>query len=819
MRVSFGEFELDTETFELRNGGSPVHLEPQAFDVLAHLVRHRDRVVPKEELLDEIWGDRFVSDSALTSRIKHIRRALGDDGRAQRWIRTVHGRGYRFSDDVDPEQPARPGAASEATWYRGALPVDPNTLVGRDADLAALGDLLTASGTRLVTLTGPPGVGKTRLAVAAATAAQAHFADGIVFVDLTAVREPALVPGEVLGALGTGGADGPVTPARLARALARRELLLVLDNFEHVLEAAPTLAAALALATGPRVLVTSRERLHLHAEREFPVRPLGLPRQGDDSARVAAAPSVAMLLQAVRAFQPGFAMSATDHATLAEICVQLDGLPLALELAAARLRLFTPGELTSRLRHRLAELTSAARDVPARHRTLRAALAWSHDLLSRGEREVFRRFSVFVGGASLDAVERVCGSGDVIDTVASLIDKGMLQRRIRRDDVAELVMLESLREFAAEQLVEHGEANATRARQASHFAELAVRAEAAIGDAGETGWIDVLGFARGNLHSALDHATATGDADLALPLAAALGWYCYFRGRLGEGRAAMARALLVGERRGDSDAHLRGALLITGVIALAQGDHDGADDLLGRVLAMADARGGRRHAAIGTAFRGHLARARGRHDEAVEHHVHAGELFVELGSREGFAWSRHDLGLLARHRRDDEAAAAHLRAGLAPFRELGYRWGVACSTWALATVELRRARLGAAAALLVEAVECFEASGDDRGLAQCLEAISAVACGRGRPGDAARLLGSAEALRERLEAPLPAEEHADHESLVRRVRHALGPEDAERARCAGRQLPRPAALALAYATLATPVTEAEQPQGGTAHGP
>jgi predicted ATPase/DNA-binding CsgD family transcriptional regulator len=712
------------------------------------------------------------------------------------------------------------GMAARAPDRRpGALPSAPNTLVGRDEDLAALARLLTEPGTRLVTLTGPPGVGKTRLAVAAAASIAERFRDGVVFVDLTTIRDPELAPIELAGILGVAAAGDQ--PDALARTLRARHVLVVLDNFEHVLDAAPTLAGPLEACPRMRFLVTSRERLHLHAEREVPVQPLALPADDvTDPDRFAATPAVAMLLERVRAFQSEFGVTPANREALAEICVRLDGLPLAIELAAARLKLFTPGELTFRLRHRMKVLTGGARDIPERHRTLRAALTWSHDLLSADERALFRRLSVFVGGWTLEAAEAVCADGDrdIVETMASLVDKSLV-RRTRRGDLAEFTMLESLREFAAERLAEHGEADATRDRHARYFAGLGAWAEAAISTAEVTASLHRIGVNQANLRAALTHALATGRNDRALPLASAVGWYCYTRGRLGEGQAALDRAL----RRADgrpccctrpappdrgaaSDDALAGALLVAGIVAFGRGELDRADALLARARQVNTAK---RREAIASAFLGHIARSRGEHGAAGAHHELAAALHGELGNDSGLAWSRHDLGLLARRRGDLDSAAAYLRGSLDRFRELDHGWAGGFAAWALATVELEQGRPDEAAALLAEALDGFEAVGDVRGIAQCLEAGAALVAGRRDWETGGRLLGAAAALRERLAAPLPDENRAEHDALTQRIRRGLGPQAAERARREGRDMPQAAAVAIARAAVTEPVEGTE----------
>ena len=557
--------------------------------------------------------------------------------------------------------------------------------------MTAVGRLLMAPDTRVVTLTGPPGVGKTRLAIAAAAAAAPRFADGVTFVDLTGVRDPALVPAAVLAAVGAD-QSSPGTPDQLARVLTEEQILVLIDNFEQVLDAGPSIAAALAGCGGLRLLLTSRERLHLRAEREMVVRPLRLPREGDDLAHLSAAPAMEMLVQCVRRFEPEFEVTPANQEALVEICTRLDGLPLALELAAARLKLFTPGELTFRLRHRMSILTGTVRDVPTRHRTLRAALRWSHDLLKPDERAAFRRMSVFVGGATLDAAGEVCALGDPVATVTSLVDKSLLQRRARPDGVAEFVMLESLREYAGVLLAEHGEQEALDARHARYFTDLAVLMDTAVGEAGRAAsaeWAESVRLEQGNLRKALAYAMAVADAGLSLPLAAALGWYASVRAQAREAHPASHRIPAEPQHPpapGDTLSH---ALLAATAPALGQGDLDEVEVLLTRVLAVDE---DTRCTAIATAVLGHVARARGHHDRAARHHAQAADLFGALGDLSGLAWSRYDQAVLARLRGDAVGAAGHLRESQTRFRETGDARALACATWALMTTQTHHGR-------------------------------------------------------------------------------------------------------------------------------
>jgi predicted ATPase/DNA-binding winged helix-turn-helix (wHTH) protein len=419
VRVAFEDFELDTDRVELLHCGEPVAMEPRVFDVLVHLVSHRDRVVAKSELLDGVWGDRFVSESALSSCIRHVRRALGDDGGSQRYLKTAHGRGYRFVAAVTVlDQQPTDGSARPASAALHNLPADRTPLLGRDEAIESIGALLGPH--RLVTLTGMGGAGKTRLAVAVGRSLVDRFAEGVWFVDLVPTDDASSVVGAIAHSCGIALSPGDAT-SQIAAVLARREALIILDNAEHVRESlAATVDAIVEHTKAPCFLVTSREPLGLQDERLVRVTPLTI---GDDGR----GPATELLRTSAERFGVDVRSVADD--TAQRICEQLDGLPLAIELAAAQLRVLTPGELAERLDDRFEILRSPLRSDDHRHASLASVLDDTWSLLDGEERALLGRLGAFAGPFAVTDVEEIShdpGQGHALLTLGRLVDRALV---------------------------------------------------------------------------------------------------------------------------------------------------------------------------------------------------------------------------------------------------------------------------------------------------------------------------------------------------------------------------------------------------------
>jgi predicted ATPase/DNA-binding CsgD family transcriptional regulator len=672
--------------------------------------------------------------------------------------------------------PIPPAPPWDRARLAATLPRPLTGFVGRGRELAAVLGLLRG-GARLVTLTGPGGVGKTRLALQVAQAAAVGYDDDPVFVDLAPLRDPARVLPAVARAVGVPEAGDRPVGERLAAALAGWTILLVLDNVEQVATAAPAVADLLADCPGLAVLATGRGPLRVGGEQEFPVPPLALPDPGrlPPLTELAAGEAVALFVDRAAAVRPGFALTAENAAAVAAICRALDGLPLAIELAAARTKVLSPQALLARLEHRLALLTGGARDAPARQRTLRDAIAWSHGLLTAEERALFRRLAVFVDGFTLEAAEAVAGGaggGDVLDGVSSLVDKGLLHPAGHPDQEPRFAMLETIRAYALEQLAESGEEAVARDAHLGHFLALAERAEPELTGPDQIAWLDRLEVEHHNLGAALAWASEGERLERGLRLAGALLRYWEHHSHYAEGGRWLERALARAEVVA---APVRAkALHAAGVVAFWQGDRARAEAALGEALDLFRAAGDDYGAAFALNRLGTLALQAGDHDRAAALFAEAGPLIRAVSDEDGIAALDGQLGYAALLRGDHDRAVAHLQEALARYRRLGSALGAGRVLIHLGRGLTERGEAARALPLLREALAYDRAAGNRWYLAEALEALAAAAVGLGEAERAARLSGAAGALRDVLGAPVPPPDRALVEAGAAAARERLG---------------------------------------------
>jgi non-specific serine/threonine protein kinase len=749
-------------------------------------------VLVGEGLTDrQIAQKLFISERTAEGHVQSIRNKLGFDNRAQiaSWV--------AMQGSVPGAVPARPVAAP----VPNNLPVQLTTFIGRERELGETRRLLQR--TRLLTVTGPGGCGKTRLAVEAAAEVIHRYPDGVWFVDLGAVGEPDVVPRAVAEALGIAEREG-VDPLRavaaeLAAGRQRRQCLVIMDNCEHLVErCAETVAALLGSSRQLTFACTSREPLHVAGEVTWALGPLSMPDPDsgvtlDELHRFEA---VRLFLDRAGLSDPGFELTGANASAIRQLCERLDGIPLALELAAAHVGLLSLDELLRGLERRFGVLWP--RTAPARQRTLAATISWSYDLLDAAERRLLRRLSVFRGGFSLEAAEGVCGSGGggVFEGLARLADKSLVmpvppnRERYRCLDI--------IRRYAGERMAESGEREEVRGRHLAYFLALAERAAGELRGPGQAEWLARLGTEHDNLRAALEASRDAGPEDR-LRLVVALESFWTIRGHLGEGREWVDDALGASAALGATAARAR-ALDAAARLALHQGQAAGARAWLEASLAIWRELGERPGVQACLTNLGLAASRLGDWPAARMHFSESLSLARDMGNQRAIAILVDNLGVMAAYLGDHDTALGELEEGLRLMRDLGDPSRVANSLANLGMLALYRGDDLEAAERFTESLRIVETLDAPRYLVQCLEGFACIAARRGRAERALRLAGAAAGIRVSIGMPQPPWSSKLEEGWMPEARRRVGPA-AARAREEGRKLTPEQAIALALESM------------------
>jgi predicted ATPase/DNA-binding winged helix-turn-helix (wHTH) protein len=803
----FGRFELNPATRQVLVDNQPAPVGARAFDVLLALIERRDRVVTKNELLDLVWPGLVVEENNLQVQVSTLRKLLG-----QQAIITIPGRGYRFTLGLQSSEVARSSGPS----HNARLPDQITTFVGREQEIDDARNALSA--TRLLTLVGPGGIGKTRLALRVASEILLEYADGVWFVELAPLSDEHLVPQAVADALSVREVAGHPLIEQLARHVADRQLLLVIDNCEHVIKACAALLERL-LRSGSRVriMASSREPLRIPGEVSFPVPTLASPA-ADEAVGLDTPqqyPAVRLFMDRATAALPAFALNDQNAAAVTEICRRVDGIPLAIELAAARVRTLSLDNIADHLTDRLALLTSGSRNALPRHQTLRACMDWSYGLLEERERALFRRLSVFAGGWTLEAAESV-GQGDnvsrneVVDLLGRLVEKSLVVFDSQR---SRYEFHQTVHEYALGRLREFGEERATRTRHLNFFLALAEETEDMSRHAEQGVWLQRLHVDYGNLIAANSWCDIDDEgANRGLRFVSAIQSYWVRRGLAGEGYLATLKALeRPGAAKRSSD-RCR-ALLSSVITGNAIGRYEKARVHLEEARSIAQELGDDTRALISVRLLGEVCQAEGDLDNAHAYLEHGVALARALGDERRVARGLCDLARLRWQRGAMESIEPLYCEALVFARRTDDPDILADVLLAHAFHSVIRGAAEPAQAMLREALPIIQKiRSRDRGQ-QAQDVCALFAASIGMWTSATRIIAASQAEMERMGYHRDPVEQATIKQATDNARDTLGDVEFASAQAAGRTLTYEETLAEATICLEIDVRHQESMQG------
>lgn len=832
--IYFNDFSLDSSRRILEKNGEIVSLNPKTLDLLLALIENCGEVVGKNELLDRVWVDQFVEENNLTVHVAALRKALGEKKGEHRYIVTVPGRGYSFVAEIRRERiktnlSVIDSASTENLLFEKQFEVSnefhlSEPLIGRTNEIAEIKNLLRDGDCRILTLTGAGGSGKTAIARAIAGELSKEFADGVFFVELAAINNYELVVPAIINTLGLKEAGEKPLVEILSNYLRDRRILLILDNFEQVISAAPVLQKLINSTVFLKIIVTSRAALRLKNEFEMVVAPLALPppEAVSKNENLTNYASVALFLRKAQSSKRNFSLTEDNASFISEICRKLDGLPLAIELAAARIKLLSPQAILKRLEKSLNLLTGGSNEFPPRQQTMRGAIQWSYDLLNDDEKSAFRHLSVFAGGFTVEAAESVINvqrlaerknldtntssrskslqmpvvqrpSTAVLDLLTSLIDNNLLTVNEEQNDEVRLQMLEVVREFAGEYLETHGETDVIQENHAQYFLSIVEEAEPHLQGENSVEWLEKLETEHDNIRGALDWSLKN-DTETAGRMAAALRYFWLNHTHLTEGRSWLEKIL---ESYGKNYSNLCFKLLHgIGQFARSQGDFESARKIYEESFAMTKETDNREQMIVALHGRAALAARTG--DFATARKLTEEQLSIsrELKDESKTAYSLSSLGDLVLAGRDPSAARPLIEESLAISKRIGNKQLESINLVNLGDVSYSEKNYDSAVSHFAESMSIACELGNKSLVSCCLDGFAAVLFSQGNLEQAARLAGAADDLRESINYEIEITESLFRNAYVEKLCASLGKESFESAYLEGRNLDLNEALSL-----------------------